>query len=66
MMKQNILIADGGSTKTDWVLDGKCVHTQGINPFHQDEETIRGILRDELCPNLKSQTSNLFVSMAVA
>lgn len=59
MMKQNILIADSGSTKTDWVLDGKCVHTQGINPFHQDEETIRGILKEELLPNLKSQISNI-------
>lgn len=56
MMKQNILIADSGSTKTDWVLDGKRVHTQGINPFHQDEETIRGILRDELLPQVTADS----------
>ena len=56
MKKQNILIADSGSTKTDWVLDGKRVHTQGINPFHQDEETIRGILRDELLPQIKADS----------
>ncbi|MDE5947499.1 MAG: ATPase [Prevotella sp.] len=48
-----ILIADSGSTKTDWcVVDGGnviCrVSTQGINPFHQDGRTISGILRDEL------------------
>lgn len=48
-----ILIADSGSTKTDWcVADGGSVmcsvSTQGINPFHQDEQTISAILRDEL------------------
>ena len=51
-MKQNLLIADSGSTKTDWVLDGNRLHTQGINPFHQDEDTIRGILHDELLPQI--------------
>ena len=39
-----ILIADGGSTKTDWrVLDGDIVHayyTKGINPFHNNEDQI--------------------------
>ena len=44
-----ILIADSGSTKTDWVLlDGQQVVaqmvTQGINPVHQDVSTITGIL----------------------
>lgn len=52
MMKQNLLIADSGSTKTDWVFDGRRVHTQGINPFHQDEDTIRGILCEELLPQI--------------
>ena len=47
------LIADSGSTKTDWVLTREdCVekrfHTQGINPFHQSEESILTILREEL------------------
>lgn len=39
-----ILIADGGSTKTDWrLLDGEVIHafhTKGINPFHNDEDQI--------------------------
>ena len=45
-----ILIADSGSTKTDWVLtsgDGQMAHsqkTEGINPFHQSEDEIRRIL----------------------
>jgi N-acetylglucosamine kinase-like BadF-type ATPase len=52
MTKDNILIADSGSTKTDWLLNGKRVQTQGINPFHQDEATIAGILKNELLPQL--------------
>lgn len=52
-----ILIADSGSTKTDWcaVDEGRemCrVATQGINPFHQDERAIRSVLNDELLPQL--------------
>lgn len=47
------LIADSGSTKTDWVLtDGDKVvarhKTRGINPFHQTEKEIMDILRHEL------------------
>ena len=50
-----ILIADSGSTKTDWLLkaEGTAVavamlHTQGINPIHQSDDVILGILRSEL------------------
>lgn len=48
-----ILIADSGSTKTDWILNRngntvKAVRTQGINPFHQQRETIMKILQEEL------------------
>lgn len=47
------LIADSGSTKTAWCLsDGvgndRLVMTQGINPFHQNEEEICALLRHEL------------------
>ena len=51
-----ILIADSGSTKTDWGLAGfqEVIHTQGINPFHQSRETILGILCGELLPQLNS------------
>ena len=53
------LIADSGSTKTDWVLaDGADIRarlqTQGINPFHQSEDDIRAILRRELLPQLRA------------
>ena len=48
-----VLVADSGSTKTDWCLfsDGKTIvrfSTQGINPFHQGEDTIRDIVGKEL------------------
>ena len=48
-----ILIADCGSTKTDWVLcDGDNIiartRTQGLNPPHQESEEIFAILSAEL------------------
>ena len=63
-----ILIADSGSTKTDWALapspstvpsdsslftlHSSLFTTQGINPFHQDRAVIAEILRQELLPQL--------------
>ena len=48
-----LLIADSGSTKTEWSLvknNGEVVGliTQGINPFYQTDEDIVSILRYEL------------------
>ncbi len=48
-----ILIADSGTTKTEWCLidgSGKCekMITSGINPFYQDSENIASILRSEI------------------
>lgn len=53
------LIADSGSTKTDWILikGGKRVHqlqTQGINPFYLNSSEIVKILKEELLPNLNN------------
>ena len=52
-----ILIADSGSTKTDWCLTASeaiplRMSTQGINPFFQTDEQICGILFDELLPQI--------------
>ncbi|GJG67065.1 ATPase [Prevotella lacticifex] len=53
-----ILVADSGSTKTDWALindDGetaKHIQTQGLNPFHMDGAGIARVLREELLPAL--------------
>ncbi|MDQ3048914.1 MAG: N-acetylglucosamine kinase [Bacteroidota bacterium] len=54
-----ILIADSGSTKTDWrVIDAnKKIHqfaTQGINPYFQTEQEIAEIIRMELLPALSA------------
>ena len=53
------LIADSGSTKTDWCWAGggqaQVCSTQGINPFHQSEVVILDILSRELVPQLPSQ-----------
>lgn len=59
------LIADSGSTKTDWVMtDGTDVcgrfQTKGINPYHQSEDDITAILRDELLPQLSCCNSGGF------
>jgi len=61
-----ILIADSGSTKTDWCLAdrGKIVSrkdTQGINPFHQDEDEINRIIIEELLPTLGDADINEIV-----
>jgi len=56
-----ILIADSGSTKTDWRLidDEQKIRqfsSQGINPYFQTGEEIASILRNELLPGLPPQT----------
>lgn len=52
-----ILLADSGSTKTDWALarNGslvKQITTEGINPFFQTEEEISRIVHERLMPAL--------------
>lgn len=52
-----ILIADCGSTKTDWVLCNgsnvvKRVKTQGLNPTIQSSDEILAVLTDELVNNI--------------
>lgn len=56
-----ILVADSGSTKTDWCLvnDGlqvKSVFTAGINPFFQTQEEISSLVLDMLLPQLENYT----------
>ena len=54
-----ILIADSGSTKTDWVCfqpgsDAQQieVHTVGLNPFHVSDNEILSVFNHELLPQL--------------
>ena len=51
------LIADSGSTKTDWRLraaDGsvRALHTDGFNPYYQTAEQIAATLRVQLLAQL--------------
>lgn len=52
-----IIIADSGSTKTDWcIIEPGGVKTRfstsGINPVVMSEDVVRGILRNELMPHV--------------
>ena len=54
-----ILIADSGSTKTNWCLveQGQIVSeivTDGINPFYQTDMEIIALLDDQLIPKLEN------------
>jgi len=56
-----ILIADSGSTKTEWCVAerGKQVQriiTKGMNPYFQSEEEISGEIQSALAPELKTTT----------
>jgi N-acetylglucosamine kinase-like BadF-type ATPase len=52
MNQTNLLIAESGSTKTDWCLiikgKKKNMQTQGINPYFMNETEMRSILEREL------------------
>ena len=51
-----ILIADSGATKTDWLLAddrySQLIKTEGINPFHQDQDKIEDIIGNNLLDQL--------------
>lgn len=57
-MNNGTLIADSGSTKTDWALGTQRVKTQGINPFHQSKDVIFRILREELLTEIDDRRVN--------
>ncbi|QJW91922.1 N-acetylglucosamine kinase [Spirosoma taeanense] len=53
----NVLIADSGSTKTDWRLvtssaAPRAIQTDGFNPYYQTTEQISTTLRAQLLPQL--------------
>jgi N-acetylglucosamine kinase-like BadF-type ATPase len=65
--KNMILIADSGSTKTDWCVaeNGQQVQritTKGINPYFQSEEEITKELQTALLPQLGSRDAARHVS----
>lgn len=54
------LIADSGSTKTDWTSDGRFCTTSGINPFYIDVDNIVALLEREFTLNRDSISSVVF------
>lgn len=60
-MTKGILIADSGSTKTDWLLvrpDGTYteLHTDGINPARDARAIIYNVIHQQLLPRLPLRT----------
>lgn len=59
-----ILLADSGSTKTDWLLlgpDTSAFQSAGINPFYQTQETIAETLQNEVVPRtIPNQIRQIF------
>lgn len=53
-----IIVADSGSTKTDWVLGEVSVGTKGINPVRDTKEEILRVISTELVPRLCLLFSN--------
>lgn len=51
-----LLIADSGSTTTDWAVVSNTatlhIKTPGINPVHQDDTTIECTITQALCPQM--------------
>lgn len=61
-----ILIADSGSTKTEWCIIDDAgsttgIRTQGINPFHQTADTVKEIIHEELLPSLNGHDTELSI-----
>ncbi|WP_044200156.1 N-acetylglucosamine kinase [Dyadobacter tibetensis] len=61
----NILIADSGSTKTDWVRVSEAsvreqFQSTGMNPFYQNQDEIIEILKAEVLPNLPEPIDSVY------
>ncbi len=66
-----ILIADSGTTKTDWRALGesgepKILRTEGINPVFQSPEMLDGILAENVKPHVSDVSKIYFYSAGVA
>ena len=51
-----IIVADSGSTKTEWITERLSVTTKGINPVRDSYEEILSIINTELMPLLFSES----------
>jgi len=60
-----ILIADSGSTKTDWIakpFSGEAIQFQsaGLNPFYQTEQEVIAVLEKDVTPNFPFEIDQIF------
>jgi N-acetylglucosamine kinase-like BadF-type ATPase len=63
--ENTILIADSGSTKTDWVFARRGeaffqFQSAGMNPFYQSRDDVADILEKEVLPNISGQIDAIF------
>ncbi|TDE12470.1 N-acetylglucosamine kinase [Dyadobacter psychrotolerans] len=61
----NVLIADSGSTKTDWVFrtsEQNIIRfsSAGLNPFYQNEAEISLVINQEVLPNILVDVDKIF------
>lgn len=65
-MLMSIIIADSGSTKTDWLIADTSGNTpiritsSGFNPCLMDDDTITHILQHEVAPHIPASPSRIF------
>ncbi|MCE6988910.1 N-acetylglucosamine kinase [Dyadobacter sp. CY323] len=64
MPLDSLLIADSGSTKTDWTFIDRenktfAFQSAGINPFYQNAEEIIPVLEKEVVPHLKNEVMKI-------
>jgi N-acetylglucosamine kinase-like BadF-type ATPase len=64
MQLESFLIADSGSTKTDWVITdssgARYFQSAGINPFYQTAQEIIPVLEKEVLPNLTETIGKVY------
>lgn len=59
-----MIIADSGSTKTEWVIKGAAgitrIYTMGLNPFYVNTTQVREVLEHEVLPEVKGTVVEIF------
>lgn len=65
-MTDTVLIADSGSTKTDWWYEGTTFRSPGLNPYFLTSEEIRAVLRDEMPSGIKPTQIHFYGAGATA
>jgi glucosamine kinase len=63
--QSTILIADSGSTKTDWILkhpdqEATYFRSAGLNPFYQTEQDVVSVLEQEVLPNISVPVAGVY------